>query len=76
MSFRSDPEFPHSITERSQAAQVELFQSLFADYSNFGLTDVIDRPITIDLLAIALAKAFNTNVKYSIFKHYLYRSLL
>ena len=76
MSFRSDPEFPHSITERSQAAQVELFQSLFADYSNFGLTDVTDRPIAIDSLAMALAKAFNTNVKYGIFKRYLHRSLL
>jgi hypothetical protein len=62
--------------KRSRAAQVELFQSLFADYSNFGLTEVTDRPIAIDSLAMALAKAFNTNVRYGIFERYLHKSLL
>ncbi|PVH67613.1 HET-domain-containing protein [Cadophora sp. DSE1049] len=76
LSFRSDPEFPHSITKRSRTTQVELFQSLFADYSNFGLTEVTDRPIAIDSLAMALAKAFHTNVRYGIFERYLHRSLL
>ncbi|KAK2468232.1 hypothetical protein H9L39_19878 [Fusarium oxysporum f. sp. albedinis] len=75
-SFRSDPEFPRSITERGEEARVKLFQSLFAEYSNFGLTKETDRPVAIDSLARELAKAFGTNVRYGIFEYYLHRSLV
>jgi hypothetical protein len=76
LSFRSDPEFPHSIKRRSRAAQIELFQTLFADYSNLGLTQETDRPVAIDSLAMVLAKVFDTDVRYGIFKRDLHRSLL
>lgn len=52
------------------------FQSLFADYSDLDLTYKTDRPVAIDSLAWALAKAFNTNVRYGIFQHLPQRSLL
>ncbi|KAH8768430.1 hypothetical protein F5883DRAFT_604133 [Diaporthe sp. PMI_573] len=76
LSFRSDPEFPRSITQRALAAQIRLFQSLFAGYSNLGLTKETDRPVAIDSLVMALADAFVTNVRYGIFERYLHRSLL
>jgi hypothetical protein len=76
LSFQSDPEFPHSIRERSKQAQIKLFQSLFADYSNLGITEPRDRPVAIDLLAMALANALDTNVRYGIFECFLHRSLL
>lgn len=75
-SFRSDPEFPRSIEYRSPKAKIELFQSLFAEYSNLGLTNKTDRPVAIDSLSRELAKAFRTNVIYGIFERYLHRSLL
>ncbi|EXL39235.1 hypothetical protein FOCG_18143 [Fusarium oxysporum f. sp. radicis-lycopersici 26381] len=75
-SFRSDPEFPRSITIREEVARVKLLQSLFAEYSNFGLTNKTDRPVAIDSLARELAKALETKVRYGIFERYLHRSLL
>lgn len=76
LSFRSDPEFPCSLENRSALAQNGLLESLFADYSNLGLTYPTDRPVAIDSLARALASALNTNVRYGIFEHFLHRSLL
>jgi hypothetical protein len=76
LSFQSDPEFPRSIYYRSQTAQAELFQSLFADYSKFGITKEEDRPVAIESLAKALANALETKVSYGIFERFLYRSLL
>ncbi|EXK24269.1 hypothetical protein FOMG_18996 [Fusarium oxysporum f. sp. melonis 26406] len=75
-SFRSDPEFPRSIEQRSTKAKIDLFQSLLAEYSNLGLTNKTDRPVAIDSLARELAKAFRTNVRYGIIERYLHRSLL
>lgn len=76
LSFRSDPKFPRSVKDRSLSAQIELFQSLFADYSNLGITTERDRPVAIDSLAMALANALRTNVRYGIFELFLHRSLL
>jgi hypothetical protein len=76
LSFRSDPEFPDSIRFRSSKAQIELFQSLFVDYSDLHLTYATDRPVAIESLAKALAKALQTKVHYGIFECYLHRSLL
>jgi hypothetical protein len=76
LSFRSDPEFPDSITFRSPEARIELFQSLFVDYSELHLTYATDRPVAIESLAKALAKALKTKVHYGIFECYLHRSLL
>jgi len=75
-SFQSDPDFPRSIKDRSQSTQVELFQSLFADYSKFGITEKEDRPVAIESLTKAMAKALDTNVSYGIFECFLHRSLL
>ncbi|RKK23481.1 hypothetical protein BFJ66_g15943 [Fusarium oxysporum f. sp. cepae] len=75
-SLRSDPEFPRSIEKRFPTAKIKLFQSLFAEYSNFGLTNKTDRPIAIDSLVRELAKVFRTNVRYGIFECYLHRSLV
>jgi hypothetical protein len=78
VSFRSDPEFPRSIDDRSQPAQIELFQSLFADYSKLDLTYATDRSVAIESLAKALAnaEALNTKVHYGIVERFLHRSLL
>ncbi len=76
MSFQSDPEFPSSIEFRYESAQVELFQSLFTNYSKFGITNPTDRPVAINSLAMALAKSLKTNVRYGIFESFLHRSLL
>ena len=76
MSFQSDPEFPRSIKRRYLFAQIELFQSLFTNYSTFGITDRTDRPVAIESLAKALAKALDTVVYYGIFKCFLHRSLM
>jgi hypothetical protein len=75
LSFRSDPEFPR-VNNRSKSAQIELFQSLFADYSQLDLTYATDRSVAIESLAKALAKALETNVCYGIFECFLHRSLL
>ncbi|KAH7132760.1 heterokaryon incompatibility protein-domain-containing protein [Dactylonectria macrodidyma] len=75
-SFRSDPEFPRSIEGYSETAQIMHFQSLFAEYSNLGLTNETDRPVAIDSLATALGEAFRTKVRYGIFERHLHRSLL
>lgn len=75
-SFRSDPEFPQSIRERSANAQIELFQTLFKKYSGLNLTNETDRPIAINSLAMELGAALNTNVRYGIFECYLHESLL
>jgi hypothetical protein len=76
LSFQSDPEFPRSINRRSVSAQIELFQSLFTNYSKFGITEKTDRPVAIESLAKALAKALKTKVHYGIFEIYLHRGLL
>jgi len=76
LSFRSDPRFPLSMRDRSLQAQNELLQSLFADYSNLGITEETDRPVAIDSLVMALANALDTNVRYGIFQRFLHRSLL
>ncbi|KAH7330050.1 heterokaryon incompatibility protein-domain-containing protein [Rhexocercosporidium sp. MPI-PUGE-AT-0058] len=76
LSFQSDPEFPHSIRYRYLSAQIQLFQSLFTNYSTFGITDRTDRPVAIESLAKALAKALDTVVYYGIFKCFLHRSLM
>ncbi|EXK25888.1 hypothetical protein FOMG_17502 [Fusarium oxysporum f. sp. melonis 26406] len=62
--------------KRYEAAQIKLFQSLFAEYSALGLTKETDRPVAIDSLAEELAKALNTKVKHGIFERHLHRSLL
>ncbi|KAH7393716.1 heterokaryon incompatibility protein-domain-containing protein [Cadophora sp. MPI-SDFR-AT-0126] len=76
LSFRSDPDFPRSIQDRSLPAQIRLFQSLFEDYSDLGLTYEKDRPIAIESLAKALTDALDTEVRYGIFECFLHRSLL
>jgi hypothetical protein len=76
LSFQSDPEFPRSINARSREAQVQLFQSLFTDYSKLGITEKTDRPVAILSLAEALAEALDTKVYYGIFERFLHRSLL
>jgi len=76
LSFQSDPEFPSSIESRYNLVQVELFQSLFTNYSKFGITNPTDRPVAIDSLAMALAKPLKTNVRHGIFESFLHRSLL
>ena len=76
LSFQSDPDFPSSIGARSPSAQVELFQSLFIEYSKFDITYHEDRPVAIASLATALANALDTKVSYGIFERFLHRSLL
>jgi hypothetical protein len=76
LSFQSDPEFPRSIKNRSRSAQIRLFQSLFADYSELNLTYAADRPVAIESLAKALANALHTEVHCGIFECFLHRSLL
>jgi len=76
MSFQSDPDFPRSINRRSRSAQIELFQSLFTDYSKYSITKKEDRPVAIESLAEALAKALKSKVSYGIFERFLHRSLL
>ncbi|KAG4430240.1 hypothetical protein IFR05_014282 [Cadophora sp. M221] len=76
LSFQSDPEFPRSIRSRYLFAQIKLFQSLFTSYSTFGITDRTDRPVAIESLAKALAKALDTVVYYGIFECFLHRSLM
>jgi len=79
VSFQSDPDFPSSIKyHRYRSAQIELFQSLFQDYSKFSITKETDRTVAIDSLATALAgrEALDTKVCYGIFERYLHRSLL
>ncbi|KAH9203558.1 heterokaryon incompatibility protein-domain-containing protein [Leptodontidium sp. 2 PMI_412] len=76
LSFQSDPEFPRSMRYRYVVAQIQLFQSLFTNYSTFGITDHTDRPVAIESLAKALAKALDTVVYYRIFKCFLHRSLM
>jgi hypothetical protein len=76
LGFQSDPEFPKSIKRRSTSAKIELFQSLFTNYSKFEITVKTDRPVAILSLAKALAEALNTKVHYGIFECFLHRSLL
>jgi hypothetical protein len=68
LGFQSDPEFPKSIKRRSTSAKIELFQSLFTNYSKFEITVKTDRPVAILSLAKALAEALNTKVHYGIFE--------
>jgi hypothetical protein len=68
LSFKSGPKFPSSIGERSWEAQIELFQSLFADYSKLGLTEPTDRSVAIESLAVAMAEAVEIEVYYGIFR--------
>ncbi|KAJ8063415.1 hypothetical protein OCU04_008635 [Sclerotinia nivalis] len=75
-SFRSDPEFPKSIKDRSIRTQIELFQTLFMEYSGLNLTNETDRPVAINSLAVELGEALETNVRYGIFERYLHESLL
>ncbi|KAF5493186.1 hypothetical protein CGCF413_v010395 [Colletotrichum fructicola] len=87
ISFRSDANFPASLKNRSVATRIALFQSLFGDYSTYGLTKPTDRPTAIKSLVIAMAKVFDRlegneveggGVYYGIFgtRPYLHRSLL
>jgi hypothetical protein len=75
-SFQSDPDFPSSIVYRSIFAQTELVQSLFTDYSGFGITKEEDRPVAIESLAKVLAKVLDTKVSYGIFECFPHRNLL
>jgi hypothetical protein len=65
-----------TIRNRSRQARIELVQSLFTDYPNLGITDPRDRPVAIDSLAIALANALDTNVRYGIVECFLHRNVL
>ncbi|KAH6725012.1 heterokaryon incompatibility protein-domain-containing protein [Leptodontidium sp. MPI-SDFR-AT-0119] len=76
LSFQSDPEFPRSIKYRYVSTQIQLFQSLFRNYSTFGIAEHTDRPVAIESLAKALAKALDTVVYYGIFECFLHRSLM
>ncbi|KAH7227243.1 heterokaryon incompatibility protein-domain-containing protein [Fusarium solani] len=53
---------------RANFFSLEFPQSLFAKYSNLGLTKETDRPVAIHSLLMALAKAYNTQVIHGIFE--------
>jgi len=74
--FLSDPKFPKTLRDRSESSKIDLFQTLFANYSRLGITKSADRTIAISGLEKRLAFTFRTQGRHGVFKNYLHRSLL
>ncbi|KAH7394716.1 heterokaryon incompatibility protein-domain-containing protein [Pyrenochaeta sp. MPI-SDFR-AT-0127] len=74
--FLSDPKFPETLEDRSEPAKIDLFETLFARYSQLGLTQSTDRSVAISGLEKRLADTFATQGRHGVFESYLHRSLL
>ncbi|KAI0401633.1 heterokaryon incompatibility protein-domain-containing protein [Xylaria palmicola] len=75
-SLMSDPLFPESLMERSDANQASMFPLVFERYTTLALTHSRDRPYAIAGLAERLASAFGSEARYGVFIKFLARCLL
>ena len=75
-NFLGDPQFPRSILSHFERNRVRLFQHLFELYSGCRVSIVTDRSVAISGLENRLARTFDSEVQYGIFRRYLHRSLL
>ncbi|CZR70242.1 uncharacterized protein PAC_20143 [Phialocephala subalpina] len=73
--FLGDPQFPSVTLRSNHAKRIRLFEILFERHSNLGLSFASDRSFAIAGLERRMAKGFDTEIAFGIFKSYIHRSL-
>ncbi|KAF6817253.1 TOL [Colletotrichum plurivorum] len=75
-SFLGDSNFPSSIENQVKGMQIELFQNLYAKYSELALSSNSDRPVAIRGLETRLSRVFDTVGGYGLFDYHMHRCLM